>query len=771
MTLSTSTPRAKQRWALLVVVVAALTLLVGGIALASHPNVATDIPSSYFTVTDEHGANDVPGQVDLTQMGRDDATAGLYKVYWSWDSHTAWTGSGQTGDACALFDTDGDTNINYVVCARVANFNANPNDVRVAPKSATETVYLFECSDKKNDRCTTPGPLASTTITAGAFSPATSNLITHTDPFAAGESYDHDTTIRLEIPGNIIPGDEVLTNVCSYPSAGNGGNNNPFDCIVSPGGGYIVVEKDAGVGVSSPNFTFDVLRGTATTPLAQRTISGTGTAAAAPVLIGTNLKVSETAIPSTWDLTTAQCKLDNGAGAVTGSFTDGASSGFVSGITVQSGKITLCKFTDRIQTGTLVVKKIVINDNGGTLGATSFSYSLDANATSTAFGTDPAFPNDALKGSSPNLSMNAGTGYSVTEPGVAGYTATLSASCSGTIAAGQTSTCTITNDDDAPSLTLVKTVTNNSGGTAAAADWTLSATASGASAPALSGTTGVSSGASFDAGTYTLAESAGPSGYTAGDWSCDWNDPNQTGDPTFTATSVTVGLGQAITCTLDNDDNAPSLTLVKVVNNDFGDTAVAADWTLSATGTGTAPTDLEGSAPVSSGSDFAADTYTLAEDGPSGYSASAWVCEWDDDTQTGSPTMPTTDSVTVGLGEAITCTITNSDEAASPEGTTVQSWVLHDTLTIVGIRAGAPGDAAAVTFTLFSDDECSIPVGAAAGETVAIANGVASTSTGFAVSDPGDYYWIASYSGDAYNTAFDTECGAEITVIQATDDR
>ena len=42
-------------------------------------------------------------------------------------------------------------------------------------------------------------------------------------------------------------------------------------------------------------------------------------------------------------------------------------------------------------------------------------------------------------------------------------------------------------------------------------------------------------------------------------------------------TSVTVGLGEDVTCTFVNDDDAPSLTLVKEVVNDNGGTAVPSD--------------------------------------------------------------------------------------------------------------------------------------------------------------------------------------------------
>ena len=117
----------------------------------------------------------------------------------------------------------------------------------------------------------------------GGTRSAGSNLITHSDPFPAGESYNHDSTVEIHILKTFIPETEVLVNVCSYPSAGNGGNNNPFDCIVSPGGGFLQIVKDAGAGVTSPNFTFDVHR--SNTLLAQKTIAGSGTAALIPILV------------------------------------------------------------------------------------------------------------------------------------------------------------------------------------------------------------------------------------------------------------------------------------------------------------------------------------------------------------------------------------------------------------------------------------------------------------------------------------------------------
>ena len=67
----------------------------------------------------------------------------------------------------------------------------------------------------------------------------------------------------------------------------------------------------------------------------------------------------------------------------------------------------------------------------------------------------------------------------------------------------------------------------------------------------------------------------------------------------------------AYTCTITNNDIAPSLTLNKIVTNDNGGTAAATDWTLTATG----PTTISGAGGATSTSNpnFSAGTYTLSE--------------------------------------------------------------------------------------------------------------------------------------------------------------
>jgi len=197
-----------------------------------------------------------------------------------------------------------------------------------------------------------------------------------------------------------------------------------------------------------------------------------------------------------------------------------------------------------------------------------------------------------------------------------------------------------------PSLILDKIVVNNNGGDAAESAWTLFANdgPTPISGPGAAGNTDVQSDASFKTGTYNLSESSGPAGYTAGDWNCAGGSQN--------GSALTIALGESATCTLTNDDEGAGLTLIKQVINNSGGSSPASTWTLSASG---GPTPFSGPGPnISSGEGFQPGSYDLSEsDGPENYSASDWVC-------TGG-TQDDTDTITLALGEAAICTITNDD--------------------------------------------------------------------------------------------------------------
>src|SRR5206468_11706475 len=149
-----------------------------------------------------------------------------------------------------------------------------------------------------------------------------------------------------------------------------------------------------------------------------------------------------------------------------------------------------------------------------------------------------------------------------------GYTATFSTDCTGTIGVGETKTCTVTNDDQAPHLVINKVVANNNGGSLTAADF--SGTVSGVTAATATTWSGASTTMTLTSvGAYSVAENAHP-GY----------------DATFSANCAgTIALGDTRTCTVTNDDQAPHLTINLVVVNDSGASLTAASFSGTIGGT------------------------------------------------------------------------------------------------------------------------------------------------------------------------------------------
>ena len=89
----------------------------------------------------------------------------------------------------------------------------------------------------------------------------------------------------------------------------------------------------------------------------------------------------------------------------------------------------------------LVVIKHVINDNGGSAAAGDFTITVSGVAV--VDGND--FPSVEAPGTIKTLSSVGD--YSVVENDPGSYEVSYSADCSGTIALGETKTCTVTNDD------------------------------------------------------------------------------------------------------------------------------------------------------------------------------------------------------------------------------------------------------------------------------------------------------------------------------------
>ena len=136
-------------------------------------------------------------------------------------------------------------------------------------------------------------------------------------------------------------------------------------------------------------------------------------------------------------------------------------------ITVGNGENVSCTITNDDVAGTLVVEKVVINDNGGSMKATDFKFKVDGGS-AVAFAQDGG---NALAGKN-TLSVSAGS-HSVVEDAlpIAGYTTTYSNCANVNVANGGTQTCTITNDDVAGTLVVKKVVINDNGGSMKATDF------------------------------------------------------------------------------------------------------------------------------------------------------------------------------------------------------------------------------------------------------------------------------------------------------------
>ncbi|WP_454259443.1 DUF7507 domain-containing protein [Pseudoxanthomonas mexicana] len=305
-------------------------------------------------------------------------------------------------------------------------------------------------------------------------------------------------------------------------------------------------------------------------------------------------------------------------------------------LTLANGQSATCTITNNDHPATLTLVKTVVNDNGGT--ATVTSFPLTATGPTTITGVSGA-------AAVTNRPVNAGV-YTLSEVTAAGYTAGAWSCTAGTLsgnqltlANGQNATCTIVNNDQAATLTLVKTVVNDNGGTATITSFPLTATGP-TTITGVSGTATVTS-APVSAGVYTLSEVTA-AGYTAGAWSCTAG--------TLSGSQLTLANGQNATCTITNNDQAATLTLVKTVVNTGGGTASPTNWTLTATG----PTSISGAGGATG--QVSAGTYTLSESGgPADYVGSSWNCT--------AGTLAG-DQLTLANGQSATCTIVNTFQSA-----------------------------------------------------------------------------------------------------------
>ncbi|GAB3379520.1 galactose oxidase-like domain-containing protein [Lysobacter fragariae] len=390
-----------------------------------------------------------------------------------------------------------------------------------------------------------------------------------------------------------------------------------------------------------------------------------------------------------------------------------ASASFVSGIgsssigtyqlttTATSGGLTAQAFATfavlkpQVLPATLTVRKVMVNENGGSKSASDFSFSVNG-AAPVRFEAD----------GSNVLSLSAGT-YTVTEMPSADYTPSL-ANCTGIVlAAGDSATCTITNTDtptfvatagtSKPNYAPGETVTMmahvlNGGVPVAGAQVNFDALKpNGINHVVLAATTNgngdasvsfVSGTGSSSIGTYQLTATATSGGFTAKGFA-----------------SFTVLKPPAM------------LTINKIVVNDDGGSKVASDFSFSVNGAAPVAFEADGSNVLS----VPAGAYTVTEPATAGYAASLSNCS----------------GIVLAAGGSATCTITNNDQAPASATLIVNKVVVNDD---GGSKVAADfgfsvNGAATVAFETDGSNALTVPAGtytitepAVAGYTASFAN-------------------------------------------------
>src|SRR6478672_1195607 len=161
--------RRNLRWLLPLVGLAAV-LSVTVFTQAGGAALSLSNPPTFTFVNDENGADDQPGQKDLSAQAVAVPSPGDLWVAWKWDV-TSLSG-GNTGDACALFDTNTNSKVNFAICVTI---QGNP------ATQASTSPRVYTCGDGKVDRCT------STYAQVATINSACATNTDASDPFHSGQ--------------------------------------------------------------------------------------------------------------------------------------------------------------------------------------------------------------------------------------------------------------------------------------------------------------------------------------------------------------------------------------------------------------------------------------------------------------------------------------------------------------------------------------------------------------------------------------------------------
>jgi len=213
-------------------------LFVAGLLLA----LLAAAPARAVCVTDQRGADDQPGQKDLNEWCEPGPTCSSATVSISWQfDDVNWTGS-NTGDSCALIDTNRDGLADRAICvtvfgaARMAGKCSNnqflgcttskgcgSGGTCIFPSSNTGAPRCYTCGNDRPTRCTNSRPVACTSLCSvgvAVGSDPFSGVASHTAKKCNGTNCArNDAAVNCRLTSTDIGTSGELIDVCSYPSA------------------------------------------------------------------------------------------------------------------------------------------------------------------------------------------------------------------------------------------------------------------------------------------------------------------------------------------------------------------------------------------------------------------------------------------------------------------------------------------------------------------------------------------------------------------------
>ncbi len=263
---------------------------------------------------------------------------------------------------------------------------------------------------------------------------------------------------------------------------------------------------------------------------------------------------------------------------------------------------------------TVIVKKTVINDNGGTKAPGDFTMNVAA--------TNPSQVSFAGDAAGIDVTMDAGV-FTITETNDGTYTLVASGSCDGTIAFGETKTCELINDDIPGRLTVTKQIV---GSDDPASNFTITVD-DNASPASFEGNSDGGTLVTVNAGAYAVTENPLPSDYTV-TYSTDCTG--------------TIALNENKICTITNTKKGKIIIQKETLPDD---SEQEFQFTASYNAEGFSLSNEE-----SNDSDWLEPgVYNVAENAIEGWDITSATCS------NGSPL----ESISLAIGETVTCTVIN----------------------------------------------------------------------------------------------------------------